>query len=215
MGGGNHRAAQWADDSGGLSPRGRGKQYPYISAGVRAGSIPAWAGETTSPITGIQAKPVYPRVGGGNAARCMIEFCQRGLSPRGRGKLVTSTLPPAAERSIPAWAGETSDEWHISMDAPVYPRVGGGNEQNAFNHRTPSGLSPRGRGKPLEHPYLGIIQRSIPAWAGETSVNRESLVRVAVYPRVGGGNKPCRTPLKPARGLSPRGRGKLLRRVLV
>ena len=50
--------------------------------------------------------------------------------------------------------------------------------------------------------------RSIPAWAGET---REIICRFhsgRVYPRVGGGNLCWMRAVIPAKGLSPRGRGK-------
>ena len=55
---------------------------------------------------------------------------------------------------------------------------------------------------------VSAARGSIPAWAGETGINRSTRKVATVYPRVGGGNpdgkRICRVP----RGLSPRGRGK-------
>ena len=49
---------------------------------------------------------------------------------------------------------------------------------------------------------------SIPAWAGETSSMTLPAMRIAVYPRVGGGNEPLPIRTEMLGGLSPRGRGK-------
>ena len=71
------------------------------------------------------------------------------------------------------------------------------------------GLSPRGRGKPVECRDGSTAIGSIPAWAGETRHAARPNSIDAVYPRVGGGNKPKRRRSRYRRGLSPRGRGKL------
>ena len=73
----------------GLSPRGRGNLSSsdnMLSNGDR-GSIPAWAGEPAYVQTGYptNARPVYPRVGGGTASERSDNMSGRGLSPRGRG----------------------------------------------------------------------------------------------------------------------------------
>ena len=69
------------------------------------------------------------------------------------------------------------------------------------------GLSPRGRGN-LSYPLmLMVLQRSIPAWAGEPSPPSPSDSKSTVYPRVGGGTL-VELPISyDGRGLSPRGRG--------
>ena len=77
---------------------------------------------------------VYPRVGGGNNAFMCLQAPPVGLSPRGRGKryvaphIVAALFAVAAAAgSIPAWAGETMLRRDVQNQAPVYPRVGGGN----------------------------------------------------------------------------------------
>ena len=73
------------------------------------------------------------------------------------------------------------------------------------------GLSPRGRGKPWAAAAAYSRRRSIPAWAGETLAANADSARIAVYPRVGGGNV-VKAPTDAGKsGLSPRGRGKLAR----
>ena len=93
----------------------------------------------------------------------------------------------------------------------VYPRVGGGNVCALSHSITESGLSPRGRGKPIAPTPTGQICRSIPAWAGETANVRGTLEKVRVYPRVGGGNPKHMPSAITPKGLSPRGRGKQYR----
>ena len=133
-----------------------------------------------------------------------------GLSPRGRGKPRPVVHPAPTARSIPAWAGETLRALIFKTATEVYPRVGGGNTQNALNRSARNGLSPRGRGKRIcegiDIPECG----SIPAWAGETSGAGAAAVLAKVYPRVGGGNEGVGFFAVPPAGLSPRGRGKRL-----
>ena len=68
------------------------------------------------------------------------------------------------------------------------------------------------RGKQLPTWATGERYRSIPAWAGETALTPPAVPSIEVYPRVGGGNNPDGEMLLGVEGLSPRGRGKPLRR---
>ena len=197
--------------SDGLSPRGRGKRGGNPRDAKIVGSIPAWAGETYDWIAGELAKQVYPRVGGGNGGRKCPCRRRPGLSPRGRGKPRRPVGRKEPAGSIPAWAGETAPQSPGAGAAQVYPRVGGGNASIQYSLPSPWGLSPRGRGK---HEYAAPAQGrqwSIPAWAGETGQGYRDTAGPAVYPRVGGGNKNDPQTSRTAGGLSPRGRGKLLR----
>ena len=107
VGGGNDLNGYRYEVDLGLSPRGRGKRggLPQQRRGGR--SIPAWAGETQNPTTGIRWQKVYPRVGGGNTGSGQEWRWDGGLSPRGRGKRAVSAAQKHPPRSIPAWAGET------------------------------------------------------------------------------------------------------------
>ena len=172
MGGGNIREIAADDAFLGLSPRGRGKLGGDCRIGGVLRSIPAWAGETSASDCWNSATAVYPRVGGGNGDGRMSAAQLRGLSPRGRGKLQLSLRHAYPPRSIPAWAGETTRHKYPSNQKWVYPRVGGGNTTQSLLSGGVAGLSPRGRGKPSAKPSISSCGRSIPAWAGETSVSR-------------------------------------------
>ena len=208
MGGGNF--ADWPPSTlpGGLSPRGRGKRRFSATRVAAPRSIPAWAGETILE-GGIETPAgVYPRVGGGNQLAEVSELATRGLSPRGRGKPDKSFSASSRRRSIPAWAGETPPGSPDANAAAVYPRVGGGNMGRALETLHSHGLSPRGRGKPLDAWTGHRLRRSIPAWAGETQQWVWHWRCRQVYPRVGGGNPSPTKSASSTSGLSPRGRGK-------
>ena len=151
---------------------------------------------------------VYPRVGGGNQDVNRAKAGGWGLSPRGRGKRPGGGGGGGADRSIPAWAGETPTVFRNLRVGKVYPRVGGGNGAGTPRMIAKQGLSPRGRGKRPPLPMAKIGSGSIPAWAGETSRGRPGIWLSRVYPRVGGGNPPWSYSRAICCGLSPRGRGK-------
>ena len=90
-------------------------------------------------------------------------------------------------RSIPAWAGGTTN----------------GTEPSSSS----TGLSPRGRGNPTLRTRGSGRPGSIPAWAGEPETIIPPPGVVTVYPRVGGGTCSPTTAMPPRKGLSPRGRG--------
>ena len=168
MGGGNSTERHPIAEICGLSPRGRGKPLHAPLFIHRAGSIPAWAGETGGYRTQGRRRGVYPRVGGGNSTRYTAKSQPEGLSPRGRRKPLHKPEPRKSGGSIPAWAGETSVGYGSANIRAVYPRVGGGNLYASSNRLPSCGLSPRGRGKPRALEPAAAVVRSIPAWAGET-----------------------------------------------
>ena len=172
VGGGNYSRFRNWQLCRGLSPRGRGKPLPAYPLAFYIWSIPVWAGETSQTATGIGLTKVYPRVGGGNGDYPPPARLHLGLSPRGRGKLLMLEYHWKRLGSIPAWAGETGVS--VFQDDPqrVYPRVGGGNSIPPSPCLLAKGLSPRGRGKPNLPTDGAWNWRSIPAWAGETSVYR-------------------------------------------
>ena len=169
VGGGNSATEGIRIPCLGLSPRGRGKHTRVIIPAYPQGSIPAWAGETPTPAWKAPCPTVYPRVGGGNVPGRVNHQGGVGLSPRGRGKRAGEGADTPANRSIPAWAGETYPGHHPRLPPGVYPRVGGGNRSGVGEGLYTAGLSPRGRGKQGGGNAPIIPQGSIPAWAGETA----------------------------------------------
>ena len=195
----------------GLSPRGRGNRVTYIAPPALLGSIPAWAGEPLRSPATCRGYEVYPRVGGGTDCIAKANEIFGGLSPRGRGNRGLRPGRGLAGGSIPAWAGEPPSSNRPSSASTVYPRVGGGTRTSHRGDFKYPGLSPRGRGNPVQ-PAGGVSTLgSIPAWAGEPPLAYSSTHAARVYPRVGGGTLMDVFAGPWNRGLSPRGRGNRLR----
>ena len=168
-GGGNQPLPILINIASGLSPHGRGKLGYAAPSPLRAGSIPARAGETKSVIHDNRRIVVYPRTGGGNPSPLCPGQATRGLSPHGRGKPGQWKRRKGRPRSIPARAGETPAVPAATPPATVYPRPGGGNQVKGVFVVAGPGLSPHGRGK--RYPPAGFPDGagSIPARAGETT----------------------------------------------
>ena len=91
----------------------------------------------------------------------------------------------------------------------VYPRVCGGTRTTGILSWDVDGLSPRVRGNLHTRGSSDVLQRSIPACAGEPRGLRRRPRDCAVYPRVCGGTDPLLGFLDGSEGLSPRVRGNL------
>ena len=109
-----------------------------------------------------------PLVGGGDKAIEPGGVQVLGPSPRGRGRQGDARNPDVAERTIPAWAGETPMTFEDSRNATDHPRVGGGDIGYARMLRVMAGPSPRGRGRLDRVGQCTRESGTIPAWAGET-----------------------------------------------
>ena len=89
----------------------------------------------------------------------------------------------------------------------VYPRVCGGTTAFTSSHSLPVGLSPRVRGNLRHRVSVALVNRSIPACAGEPYSHGGGEWRVQVYPRVCGGTFRLVHHSETINGLSPRVRG--------
>ena len=149
--------------------------------------IPAWAGNTRTPVSGCRRQPVHPRVGGEHAPRITFSAQLTGSSPRGRG-----TRNARLTREVAA---------------SVHPRVGGEHAMPRATWASDSGSSPRGRGTRSARLRGSSRARFIPAWAGNTACCQYGSGHVPVHPRVGGEHIPGPGSLDEFSGSSPRGRG--------
>ena len=174
---------------GGLSPRVRGNPSPPAAHYNPSRSIPACAGEPERNLPTGRRSPVYPRVCGGTALPATDSHNRSGLSPRVRGNPVSGPHCRAAQRSIPACAGEPVGVGGFDGNVQVYPRVCGGTFPGAEYQRIAAGLSPRVRGNPGQHLAAHVRARSIPACAGEPPIRPPPPPAPAVYPRVCGGTQ--------------------------
>ena len=149
--------------------------------------IPAWAGNTLD--------------------RYIASPTNDGSSPRGRGTPCIVDARHLERRFIPAWAGNTLVTPPCRTKTSVHPRVGGEHRPSGGNTCLSCGSSPRGRGT---HPLLvhvHLLERFIPAWAGNTPVLLPLSCTPTVHPRVGGEHTPWSSGVSRPVGSSPRGRG--------
>ena len=151
----------------GLSPRVRGNRHGGVRADLRAGSIPACAGEPIALACRGRWRRVYPRVCGGTGTMRVAWRRSSGLSPRVRGNLGSSRLAHWLHGSIPACAGEPVGGRGGFARHRVYPRVCGGTPATRPILPVSAGLSPRVRGNRLEDSGVRRVAGSIPACAGE------------------------------------------------
>ena len=149
-----------------------------------------------------------PLVGGGDKAIEPGGVQVLGPSPRGRGRQGDARNPDVAERTIPAWAGETPMTFEDSRNATDHPRVGGGDPTVRLTGHVSGGPSPRGRGRREIAGCCANPIGTIPAWAGETSMRSRSRLSLRDHPRVGGGDTFSIPSSLGNLGPSPRGRGR-------
>ncbi len=167
VGGGTEDARLNAGRVLGLSPRGRGNLDKTHRERIKDRTIPAWAGEPSTYTDSIVTDRDYPRVGGGTQPYSCFGAYHKGLSPRGRGNLVSVACGVVDHRTIPAWAGEPCKRGLRRSRSPDYPRVGGGTDDASPIWQPGKGLSPRGRGNPEPEASVRTGSGTIPAWAGE------------------------------------------------
>ena len=167
----------------------RGNHGPELVGYAAGRSIPAYAGEPGNALPGRPQWGVYPRVCGGTTWKREIRCCWCGLSPRMRGNQCVPSGVRQYLRSIPAYAGEPAGWRNLAFRYPVYPRVCGGTQGGCDRLITTSGLSPRMRGNQNGWACEPVLERSIPAYAGEPQSYWRNLRRPEVYPRVCGGTQ--------------------------
>ncbi len=175
----------------------------------RVWSIPAWAGETALCCALHTHNTVDPRVGGGDDVHRPQRARTSGRSPSGRGRRAEEAALHGVDRSIPAWAGETTRARGARRRGSVDPRVGGGDGTMIDHDGKITCRSPRGRGRRQDVGKGGDQEGSIPAWAGETALIAEAASHPSVDPRVGGGDSMAQGAAIRETGRSPRGRGRL------
>ena len=135
----------------------------------------------------------------------------RGTSPRVRGKLISDALLDLGKRYIPACAGEAPWFTTRATVIPVHPRVCGGSSFVGWLALSGPGTSPRVRGKHEASQARHLINRYIPACAGEARNAKGLSYGLQVHPRVCGGSPPSVAQPPNQAGTSPRVRGKLRR----
>ncbi len=132
---------------------------------------------------------------------------KNGLSPLARGARHSQADPATALRFIPAGAGNTVRRGGSTTVFSVYPRWRG-EHINMQRERLPlAGLSPLARGTQSCVNSRRLHWRFIPAGAGNTGRNIDSMFRTTVYPRWRGEHILLGVIPSSVIGLSPLARG--------
>ena len=131
-------------------------------------------------------------------------------SPRVRDKQFRVVHVRVGPGIIPAGAGQTSSVAILIAPPPDHPRGCGANHESRYTRVAQWGSSPRVRGKPhpLPAPVGPLLDRIIPAGAGQTTRARSPEPSPWDHPRGCGANLSSRGAAKPLSGSSPRVRGK-------
>ena len=138
-----HRA--WVH-CGGSSPHARGTPDTRRPAAAHARFIPACAGNADSMTMGIQVRPVHPRMRG-ERDRCRgLPDGAGGSSPHARGTQMVAHSGNAANRFIPACAGNAICEFVALRFGAVHPRMRGERDGWRDVVDTVVGSSPHARG---------------------------------------------------------------------
>ena len=145
----------------------RGNQLSHFWLQLLSGSIPARAGEPQPSEFGLSDDGVYPRACGGTVSVASVDALMSGLSPRVRGNPLWGITIKFVMGSIPARAGEPSNQNGSVGNKRVYPRACGGTLLRYLDRLRVTGLSPRVRGNPSTGSPSYSTHGSIPARAGE------------------------------------------------
>ena len=167
--GANGTSSMATSQATGSSPRVRGKRPMRHTMPSLRRIIPARAGQTTSTCAATTRAPDHPRACGANAAETPLGDADAGSSPRVRGKPLHLCQGLIDGRIIPARAGQTSFLLLSVLPRSDHPRACGANPRTLNVPHTPSGSSPRVRGKLFLDQVVDLRGRIIPARAGQTN----------------------------------------------
>ena len=192
----------------GSSPRMRGKLVHRATRRLSDRIIPAHAGQTTQARRRTLSLSDHPRACGANLQPGREGEADAGSSPRMRGKHAPGVVQVGEGRIIPAHAGQTYNGGSPSTAAPDHPRACGANTWSLTGNVKEDGSSPRMRGKRRHQLLQALLQRIIPAHAGQTHVCSPCSKTKSDHPRACGANTVCVGCVWVGCGSSPRMRGK-------
>ena len=191
----------------GSSPRMRGSQVVVPLDGAGCGIIPAHAGLTITSAGRTRWTRDHPRACGAHPCPVRSRFFYPGSSPRMRGSQLLHSLLYSSSGIIPAHAGLTFHDLHVSCSSRDHPRACGAHADQAWRPRQDEGSSPRMRGSHALHPRYSIGGGIIPAHAGLTLTKVARILDLRDHPRACGAHAESRA-VKPVKsGSSPRMRG--------
>ena len=198
--------ANGGGDSG-SSPQARGTRLVLLLRHAGQRFIPAGAGNTRRPAAPAPPDTVHPRRRGEHG------FVQGGVeevagsSPQARGTLDVAEAGRAADRFIPAGAGNTFSNAFCVLRNAVHPRRRGEHAVRHTRYTVHAGSSPQARGTHQAQPAIDAHVRFIPAGAGNTCSRMTAPRLSSVHPRRRGEHTGPMAYSLPGSGSSPQARG--------
>ena len=191
----------------GSSPRVRGTPRRRAASVAARRIIPAGAGNASGTSWRWRCSADHPRGCGEREPMGTLTTKPRGSSPRVRGTHRGSPDATAPHRIIPAGAGNARRDARPSTTYPDHPRGCGERARVSCCCWRRAGSSPRVRGTHLHLRGRGVVQRIIPAGAGNASQPRRSSGVRPDHPRGCGERASLDTRNSRPCGSSPRVRG--------
>ena len=170
----------------GSSPRVRGTVYARLVHRSGRRFIPACAGNSTDESDKLYWGSVHPRVCGEQIVGKVISTAPHGSSPRVRGTARNLFADQPVVRFIPACAGNSVFPCFCVSGISVHPRVCGEQQPYVGVGVGGHGSSPRVRGTVYLRGADCLVDRFIPACAGNSARITHSARVPAVHPRVCG-----------------------------
>ena len=191
----------------GSSPLARGTQGG--AGGVRPAGrfIPARAGNTRRSTSRLRGASVHPRSRGEHVWSKPGVSHATGSSPLARGTLLGDSRSLPDPRFIPARAGNTACKHPLVALLPVHPRSRGEHVFPPLEQARKDGSSPLARGTRKGTLGNTIINRFIPARAGNTAKCPPQERQGTVHPRSRGEHQVPGAGLAGFNGSSPLARG--------
>ena len=155
----------------GSSPLARGTRGLWITCENNVRFIPARAGNTRRARRRGVGWPVHPRSRGEHGHRAGGGGGGVGSSPLARGTRAPDRRGRAAQRFIPARAGNTRSPRPAVMPSAVHPRSRGEHASRSTTSARSAGSSPLARGTPHSRRAGRSRDRFIPARAGNTETD--------------------------------------------
>ena len=201
------RMRVWLPIVTGSSPHTRGTRPQATGMVPVARFIPAYAGNASGSVTAAQSTTVHPRIRGERPARQERARPLRGSSPHTRGTLTHNTPGLRPRRFIPAYAGNARHPATGPRERSVHPRIRGERKVPTTSDAALTGSSPHTRGTRNKVYAYDLLQRFIPAYAGNAiNVDTRKVVKT-VHPRIRGERAAARAMARAERGSSPHTRG--------